>query len=91
MNKKTTDCYNIFTGKYFQILNEDVKLLSQGQFPLKKKPSQSCKKCYGRGYTGKNLTDFTYIPCMCVRKQIDFELFKKLLNEEESLANLQSS
>jgi hypothetical protein len=83
MNKEIVYCYNIFTGKYFQLLKSDVKLLSQGQFPLKKRPSQSCKKCYGRGYTGKNVTDFTYIPCSCLRKQIDFDLFKELLKEED--------
>jgi hypothetical protein len=59
MNKETINCYNVFTGKFFQILKEDVELLGQGQFPLKKKPNQNCKKCYGRGYTGKSLTDFT--------------------------------
>jgi hypothetical protein len=88
MNEQTINCYNIFTGKYFQILKEDVGLLSQGQFPLKKKPSQSCKKCYGRGYIDKSLTDLTYTPCLCLRKQVDLDIFKELLKEEE-LAKLQ--
>jgi hypothetical protein len=90
MNKETVNCYNVFTGKYFQVLKDDIELLSQGQLPLKKKPSQSCKKCYGRGYTGKSLTDFTYSPCVCLRKQIDLDLYKKLL-KEENLADLQLS
>ena len=83
MNKQIINCYNVFTGKYFQLLEEDAALLSQGQLPLKKIPSQSCKKCYGRGYTGKSLADFTYIPCVCVRKQIDIDLYKKLLKDED--------
>lgn len=27
----------------------------------------SCKKCYGRGYIGKNLTTGKLVPCKCVK------------------------
>jgi hypothetical protein len=74
MNKETLICYNLLNANYYNVLVEDFKLLSDGQLPLIKKPSSSCKKCYGRGYSGKNSLDFTYIPCSCLKKQINFDM-----------------
>jgi hypothetical protein len=74
MNKETLICYNLFNANYYNILLNDFNLLPEGQIPLNKKPSTSCKKCYGRGYSGKNTTDFTYIPCLCLKKQINVDI-----------------
>ena len=30
-------------------------------------PKASCRKCYGRGYIGKDLKRNQYIPCSCVK------------------------
>lgn len=83
MNKEIIVCYNLFTGTYYNVLKEDVVLLDQHQIPLNKKPSSSCKKCYGRGYIGKNKTDFTYIPCSCLQKQINFDILKDILKNDK--------
>jgi hypothetical protein len=69
--------YNIFSGQYLEILEEDVKNLYNGQIPLKTKPNYSCKKCYGKGHLGRDLNNFTYQLCSCVRKIVDIELLKK--------------
>jgi hypothetical protein len=74
MNKDPLIGSKLFNSTYYSIFADDFKLLSEGQLPLKKKPSSSCKKCYGRGYSGKNTTDFTYIPCSCLKKQINVDI-----------------
>lgn len=33
---------------------------------LKRMPKASCRKCYGRGYIGKDLKTNQYVPCSCV-------------------------
>lgn len=33
--------------------------------PLKNAPNPKCKKCYGRGHTGRNLTTGHFEPCYC--------------------------
>jgi hypothetical protein len=74
MNKNTLLCYNLFNANYYNISVEDFPLLGEGQLPLNKKPSSSCNKCYGRGYIGKNTSDFTYIPCSCLKKQVNVDI-----------------
>lgn len=83
MNKETITCYNLFTGTYYEVLKEDVKLLSQNQLPLHKKPSFGCKKCYNRGYCGRNTVDFTYIPCSCLQKQINLDILRDILKNDQ--------
>jgi hypothetical protein len=80
MNKQKKLCYNLFTGTYYYVLEEDIHLLSKGQVPLLKRPN-NCKKCYNRGYKGKNTMDFTFIPCSCLQKHVDFESINKFLND----------
>jgi hypothetical protein len=31
-----------------------------------KDPNKSCKKCYGRGYTGFNISTQAWVPCTCL-------------------------
>jgi hypothetical protein len=69
--------YNIFSGTYLQIPNDDIKSLHMGQIPLKNNPNYSCKKCYGKGHIGKDSISYTYQLCTCVHKNIDIELIKK--------------
>jgi hypothetical protein len=74
--KKTI--YSVFSGVFYEILEKDIKLLDIGQLPLTKKPSNSCKKCLGRGNCGREQKTFAYAICNCVRKNIDFEYIKSL-------------
>jgi hypothetical protein len=83
MNKETITFYNLYTGTFYDVLKDDVHLLSENQIPLNKKPSSSCKKCYGRGFLGKNSVDFTYIPCSCLQKHINLNILKDILNNDK--------
>ena len=49
-----------------------MKILDVGQIPLIKFPPKTCKKCYGRGYVGRDSENFAYYACQCVRKVVDF-------------------
>jgi hypothetical protein len=84
MNKQEKLCYNLFSGTYYNVLENDIKLLSKGQIPLIKRPT-NCKKCYNRGYLGKNTTDFAFIPCNCLKKNIDFVSLKLIPDDTNEI------
>jgi len=75
---KTTTVYSVFSGTMYEILETDIKLLDIGQLPLKKQPSTSCKKCYGKRDIGRDAQNYAYIPCSCLRKVINFDILKSL-------------
>lgn len=74
-NKEFKYYYSVVTGQVVKILADEIKLLEVYQIPLLKKPNTSCKKCYGRGYTGINSQNNLYSPCNCILKIIDHSLF----------------
>lgn len=76
--------YSLFSGTFYQIPEKDVKILDVGQVPLKKLPSGSCNKCYGRGHVGRDQNTLAYQICRCIRKNIDFDLIKSLMPENQS-------
>ena len=75
-NKKIM--YSVFSGTFYEIPEKDVSLMNIGQIPMIKKPS-SCKKCYNKGHNGRDIVNFAYQVCSCVRKNIDFDLVKKTI------------
>ncbi len=38
-----------------------------GVVPLSRLPDPKCRKCYGVGHRGKNLTTGKYVPCCCTQ------------------------
>ena len=70
--------YNIYSGSFYDILENHFDLLDDGQLPLNTKIS--CKKCYNRGYVGFSKTTYTYPPCRCVIKNIDKARYSKKFN-----------
>jgi len=85
MHQTTKHIFSAFSGTFYEIPEKDISLLVMGQVPLHKKPSTSCKKCYGRGYNGKDAENLGYYPCSCVKKVIDMEEMKKLLTNSLEL------
>ncbi len=77
--------YSVFSGTYYDLLEKDVNLLDIGQIPLKSKPNKSCKKCYGRGFLGRDKNTYAYDICNCIRKCIDFDFIKKIENDSIKL------
>lgn len=69
--------YSAFSGTYYETPEKDVSVLNEGQLPLKRKPSSSCSKCFGRGHTGRDTKSLVYLICSCVRKNINHDLIKK--------------
>jgi hypothetical protein len=78
-NPKTI--YSVFSGTFYEIPEKDLPILNIGQVPLVKKPSTSCKKCYGKGHNGRDLISFAFQVCSCVRKNIDFNVVKKIVTD----------
>lgn len=73
--------FSLVSGDIYEIESDELKNLDQYQIPLKKRPKQNCKKCYGRLYIGYNKTIQIYQPCpSCVQRCVDFDLMK---GEEE--------
>jgi hypothetical protein len=77
-NNNIKQIYSVFSGTFYTIPEKDVSLLNIGQLPLVKKSNISCKKCYGKGHNGRDLNTFAFQVCSCVRKNIDFDIVKKI-------------
>jgi hypothetical protein len=72
-NKKIL-IFSMVTGDIYTIEKDELKNMDQQQVPLVKRPSSSCKKCYGRFHAGYNRTTGVYMPCSkCIKKCVDFE------------------
>lgn len=39
---------------------------NKGFVPIDRPPKNNCKFCYGRGYTGRDITLNYYVPCGCL-------------------------
>ena len=72
--------FSLTSGEIYQVQEDEVKNLDEHQVPLLKRPSDKCKQCYGRMYSGKHMqmtqqgweVDY-YVPCpKCSKKCIDF-------------------
>jgi hypothetical protein len=63
--------FNVYSGSVFELQEDELKNLQEGEIPLERKPKASCKKCYGRGYIGKDKLKFIFQPCtQCIEKNI---------------------
>jgi hypothetical protein len=82
MNKKK-HIYSVFSGTFYEIPENDLKILDIGQIPLKNK-HKNCSKCFSRGYLGRDTKTFAYQICNCIRKNIDFDSAKSLLPENNN-------
>lgn len=70
--------YSVFSGCFYHIPANDLPLVAMGHLPLKKQPHIKCNMCHGRGYVSRSTKDFTYPPCICVQKAINFDILKEL-------------
>lgn len=62
--------YSIFSGTIYEVFDQEVANLDEGQIPLKSKPSASCSTCYGRGYDHHDKVRGIYPICKCMKKHI---------------------
>ena len=76
-NKKCV--YSVYSGVFFEFPEKDIKHLDAGHIPLVKNQTKNCKKCYGRGHLGRDQNTLAYQICKFIRKNIDFDLIKSLV------------
>lgn len=65
---------NVETGEIqeFESANKLQQAMRSGTWiAVDKMPDPNCRKCYGRGHLGKNLSTNLYVPCSCVKKEAD--------------------
>lgn len=60
--------YSIFSGIIYEVFDQEVPNLDEGQVPLKQRPKPSCSTCYGRGYNSHDKAKGIYPICRCMRK-----------------------
>jgi hypothetical protein len=63
--------YSVFSGTIYEVLEREIPNLDEGQIPLLKRPSSSCKVCYGRGWSTHDKEKGIWNVCKCMRKCVD--------------------
>jgi hypothetical protein len=86
MQTKNILIFSVFSGTYSEYPEYDKKLLRPGHIPLLKKPKSNCKKCFGRGFSGRDTSNLTYNLCSCMYKILDLELLKEIENGSTKLS-----
>jgi len=80
--------FSLITGDIYEIESDELKNMDKYQIPLCKRPSSSCKSCYGRLHEGYNQTIKVYMPChKCMKKCADFTLLKNENINIETIKN----
>lgn len=77
--------YSVFSGTIYDFPESDIDLLQMGHLPLTKQP-KSCKKCFSRGYLGRDAQNLTYSPCSCIQKVLNLDILKTLENKHVQLS-----
>lgn len=72
-----------YSGEIYYIPEDEEKNLDEGQIPLLQKPKENCNKCYGRGFTDKNIITGFYSICKCMRNRIDYNKLKERVPMKE--------
>jgi hypothetical protein len=79
--------FSMVTGDIYEIEADELKNMDKYQIPLIRRPSPSCRKCYGRMYSDYNITLKLYTPCRkCVNRCVDFSKYQEDV-EIESFKN----
>lgn len=73
--------FSIFGGYIYSANQKEEQVLDGFQIPLTSKPDNKCTKCYGKFYTGYDLTKRHYIACpKCMKKYLDVKKIIKNKN-----------
>lgn len=63
----------VFTKAVPQIKLDDamgrLESVANNIVELRGEPDPQCRKCFGRGHTGRNLITNLFVPCSCCEKQ----------------------
>lgn len=64
--------FSLISADLYEIPEDEIVNLDSAQVPLTSMPPSNCRKCFGRGYTAKDIISNLYMVCSCTRKRIDF-------------------
>lgn len=67
LKQKPTYAFNLMTG-FLRKLKEPGELIGSWEIYVWNEPKSNCKKCYGRGYIGKNVKTHLKVSCNCLYK-----------------------
>ena len=81
VEKKTF--FSVISGKVYVVDADEVKNLDAYQIPVLGVPKAACKKCYGRGYIGRDSKLKYYLMCPCLRKKVDFDNIKQTITVKD--------
>lgn len=69
--------FSLESGKIYDVTVEDGNNLNKWEIPVSGYPKSSCKKCFGRGYTGRHAELRYFQICPCLHKKIEYSKLKK--------------
>lgn len=72
---------SIHSGICYEVQEEDVCNLDNGQIPLTEFPEPSCDHCYGKGHTNKDAKTGVYVLCRCLLKKTKIDLTKYFIDD----------
>lgn len=75
--------FSLTSGIVYQLPEAYTKKLDTYQIPLLSEPKNTCKKCYGRFYTGYNTRQKIFNMCQkCIPKYLDYKKLQSHINIE---------
>jgi|TARA_R110002050_G_scaffold10373_5_gene35468 hypothetical protein len=70
--------FSVFSGAVYDLKEEYTNYLDCGQLKITDDPKNNCKRCHGRGFTGRNSESGHYDMCRCVLRNADDELLGEM-------------
>jgi hypothetical protein len=74
MDPKTGEIREYDPQELMQIKHNRKKRGLKPLIELEKLPDPKCKKCYGKGWTGRDKDTGDVVPCRCVLSETELEL-----------------
>jgi hypothetical protein len=66
-----TPIFNAYSGELYELHEDELSNILEGEIPLTRNPNRSCKHCFGRGNLGYDSIKRIYHVCpKCVYKNI---------------------
>jgi len=69
--------FSVFSGDVYELNDKYTNVDNPGQLEITNQPKKNCKKCFGRGYTEKNLNTNHYTLCKCCLKDASPQFLHK--------------
>ena len=75
---KTVKYFSVFSGEVYDLDEQYTGYLDCGQLKITDQPKNNCKRCHGRGFTGKNTKSGHYDVCRCVLRNATDDLLAEM-------------